>query len=74
MNYEQAAAIIDGKEPEGMELTPEVKELLDEAARLARLLEKRRREAGMLELDMPEVEVEVNGAGDVTGINPVGRE
>ncbi len=74
MNYEQAAAVIDGKKPDDLELSPEVEELLVEGAKLARLIEKRRREAGMLELDRPEVEVEVDSAGEVTGVKPVGRE
>lgn len=71
LTYEQAAAVLESKSPEGIEISPEVRQLLAEAAELARVLEKRRQEAGMLELDMPEVEVEVDGDGEVTGIVPV---
>jgi len=71
MTYEQAAAVLDGREPEGMVLTPEVKELLDEGAVLSKILAKRRHDAGMLEIETPEVEVEVDGSGEVTGVKPV---
>jgi len=74
MTYEQASAVLGGHEPEGITLSPEVRELLTEAAELARILEKRRLAAGMLELDMPEVEVIVDGAGEVTGVKPVERD
>jgi len=74
MTYEQAAEVLTGREPQGMTLGGEVKELLKEAAELARILEKRRLEAGMLELDMPEVEVELDGTGEVTGVKPVLRD
>jgi len=74
MTYEQAADVLAGRRPQGITLEPEIKELLSEAAELAHILEKRRLEAGMLELDMPEVEVEVDGAGEVTGIKPVTRD
>jgi ribonuclease R len=74
MTYEQAAEVLAGGEPHGIKLEPEVRELLNEAAQLARILEKRRLEAGMLELDMPEVEVEVDARGEVTGVKPVTRD
>ncbi len=74
LTYEQAAAVLAGKAPEGVTLNDEIRQLLSEAAELAKILEKRRLEAGLLELDMPEVEVVVDGAGEVIGIIPVERD
>jgi len=71
MTYQQACDVLAGREPEGVELSGEIRDLLGEAAELARILERRRIEAGMLELDMPEVELEIGGDGEVTAIRPV---
>lgn len=71
MTYEQASAVLAGREAEGISLSPEIRELLGEAAELAKILERRRLEAGLLELDMPEVELEMDGSGEVTAIKPV---
>ncbi len=71
MTYEQASAFLAGREPEGLELNEDIRGLLSETAELARILEKRRLEAGMLELDMPEVELEMDGAGEVVEVRPV---
>jgi len=74
MTYEQASDVLAGRRPDGLTLSSEIEELLKEAAELARLLEARRLEAGLLELDMPEVEVELDAAGEVIGVSPVKRD
>jgi ribonuclease R len=74
MTYEQAADVLAGRHPEGMSLSPEVAELLKEAAELAHLLEDRREADGMLQLDMPEVDLELDGSGEVIGVKPVERD
>lgn len=54
-----------GKLPDG--LTPEVDQLLGDMFRLAMALRKRRFERGALELHMPEVEIDLDKNGRVSG-------
>lgn len=70
MTYEEVAAVMAGRKPEGLDLTDEAAKLLAEAATLAAILEKRRFEAGMLELDLPEVDIEIDAGGEVTAVKP----
>ncbi|MHC4714743.1 MAG: ribonuclease R [Planctomycetota bacterium] len=70
LTYDQASEIMTGRTPKGITLTKDMRKLLRETAELAQILERRRLEAGMLELDMPEVELELDGAGEVTDIKP----
>ncbi|MCD6405135.1 MAG: ribonuclease R [Planctomycetes bacterium] len=74
MTYEQASAVLAGDKPEDIGFSPQVESLLNEAAELAKTLEKRRLAAGLLELDMPEVDIELDGDGEVTAVVPVKRD
>ncbi len=67
-SYEQAFAVMKGT-PEGqaMDVSPEVRELLERMLVLAMILRKRRSKRGALELNMPEVEVDLGAQGEVVG-------
>ena len=62
LTYKQAQAIIDGQIGG---YAPEVVRLLRDANTLARVIEARRRAAGMLHLDLPEVELVLSPDGRV---------
>jgi ribonuclease R len=64
LNYDQATRILEGNE----DAEEEVKELLNDAARLGNLLSENRLRRGALELDLPEVSVNVDDDGMVTGV------
>ncbi len=67
-SYEQAMAVMN--DPQGHpvpNVTPEVRDLLGRMLELARILRKRRFARGALELVMPEVEVELDDQGQVSG-------
>ncbi len=67
--YEQAFAVMKDQ-PEAAEVegvTPEIRALLGRMLELAMILRRRRFERGSLELVMPEVEVELDGEGKVSG-------
>ena len=67
-SYEQAYAVMQGT-PEGLALdvAPEVRDLLKRMLTLAMILRKRRFKRGALELNMPEVEVDLGDKGEVVG-------
>ncbi len=71
--YEQVSAILarhaesEGREPSAEEVEPEVLALLLRMHDLAMILRKRRLKRGALELNMPEVELEYDDQGRVTG-------
>jgi ribonuclease R len=67
LTYLQADKIIKGSKKG---TTPEVIELLKNMESLSRLIEQRRRKNGMLELDMPEVELIMDKAGQITDARP----
>jgi ribonuclease R len=64
LTYEQAQAVCDGKTA-GVD--PEVIRLVTGLEALARRIEARRRAAGMIHLDLPEVELILDDTGRVTG-------
>lgn len=65
--YEQAAAILDGK---GGRISAKIKALLKDMESLARAIQARRQREGMLELDMPEVEMVYDDDGAVIDVVP----
>jgi ribonuclease R len=65
--YDQVSAILDRKEPAGVQVEPEVLALLVRMRELAMLLRKRRIRRGALELNMPEAELEFDDHGRVCG-------
>jgi len=67
LTYRQAQAALDGK-ADG--LAPEVVDLLAAMDRLARALLERRRRLGYLELDLPEVDLEMGDDGRVVDAHP----
>jgi ribonuclease R len=67
LEYVQAQAMIDG---EAEAPTPEIGGLLREMAILARVIEARRNEAGMLHLELPEVVLDLDDTGRVRDAHP----
>jgi ribonuclease R len=65
--YEQVSAILADPEGEGSKLDPEILNLLLGMRDLAMILRRRRRKRGALELNMPEVDLELDASGRVTG-------
>jgi ribonuclease R len=71
-NYEQVSQILQhveaqGSQPPGLEVDEELVALLLRMRDLAMILRKRRRKRGALELNMPEVELEFDDQGRVSG-------
>jgi len=67
LTYEQAANILDGKPGR---TSAKVVTLLKEMETLAKRIRNRRRRAGMLELDLPEVQLVHNDGGEVIDVVP----
>ena len=67
LTYTQAQDAIDGK---ASDLSDEIVQLLQRMDTLARAIRKRRREQGMLSLDLPEVELEFDEDGRVIDAHP----
>jgi ribonuclease R len=67
LTYRQATAVLHGRK-EGV--PPEVVALLKRMDALARAIQGRRMEEGMIVLDLPEVELVFDEAGHVTGAEP----
>ena len=67
LTYEQASAVLDGQPSE---LALDVVELLERAGDLARHIRKRRVSAGMLALNLPEVDIRLDGDGNVVDAAP----
>ncbi len=65
--YEQVMPLIQAPETEAEGVTPEVRSMLVQMYELAMLLRKRRFARGALELNMPEVEVDLGEHGEVIG-------
>lgn len=69
LNYEQALAIIEDRSPEGLDTVPAAAaELLKETNDLARQLRQKRFQAGALDLEVPECEVQIDATGRMTGV------
>jgi len=64
--YEQVSAILTGKD-DGASLPTEIRELLFRMRDLAMILRKRRTKRGALQLEMPEIELEYDDQGRVSG-------
>jgi ribonuclease R len=71
LTYEEASAGIAGK---AEHLDERVVKLLSESARLAELRHGLRMKRGALELELPEVELEYDAKGNVTGAHPLERD
>ena len=72
LTYEQVSQILQhveaqGSQPPGLEVDEELVTLLLRMRDLAMILRKRRRKRGALELNMPEVELEFDDQGRVSG-------
>jgi ribonuclease R len=67
LTYEQADKALRGKRGE---VKSEVVTLLKDMERLARIIEKRRIKDGMLHLDLPETELEMDKSGRVVDAHP----
>ena len=67
LTYQEATAILEGR---SRGYDKKVVALLGEMEHLARVIRERRIRAGMLVLDLPEVEVVLNDAGEVVGVEP----
>src|SRR5205807_477653 len=65
--YEQVSAVLADPEKEGAAVEPEVRAMLLRMRDFAMILRKRRMKRGALELNMPEVELEYDEQGRVTG-------
>lgn len=65
LTYKQATQILGGKVGG---YPPEVVDLVQRMDRLARIIQRRRREEGMLTLGIPEVELVLDDDGEVTGV------
>lgn len=78
LRYVEAQAILDRKQeiphPDGVRTVghyePEVVALLDDMDELAKVIQKRRHEAGQLVLGLPEVDLVLDEEGKVTGAAP----
>ncbi|MCH7526377.1 MAG: VacB/RNase II family 3'-5' exoribonuclease, partial [Planctomycetes bacterium] len=68
LTYREASGVMEGKTGG---LSRPVVELLRDMESLARAIEKRRRADGMIELNLPEVELVFDKGGKVTGLQPV---
>lgn len=67
LTYNGATAILEGRD---RQVDKEVAALLGEMDRLARIIQKRRLAAGMIVLDIPEVELVLDDNNEVTGVAP----
>jgi len=71
LTYEEALAAVTGK-PRG--LAPPIVRLLKNAARLAKLRGEIRRQRGALELELPEVRLDYDDEGRLSGAHPLERD
>jgi len=71
LSYEQAFAVLEQREPEGIVIPPPIRALLKSLHELAQQFRQRRYAAHALDLDMPEVEIVTDGTGRMTGIRRV---
>lgn len=71
LTYAQALALLEESTSTG---DSEADAMLREAAQLARILRRRRMEAGALNLDTPEIRLLLNAQGRVTGIEKEGND
>ncbi len=67
LTYLEATAALEGKTGG---LSAEIVDLLEKMEKLARAIEKRRRKEGMIELSLPEVELQLDADGAVMGVQP----
>ena len=71
LTYQQALAVLEEREPEGIDISSKVRELLRGLHALAQQIRQRRYAAHALDLDMQEVEIVTDGTGRMTGIRRV---
>ncbi len=67
LTYRQATAIIEGKKKN---FAPEVVTLLKDMEQLARLIQRRRLDAGMVVLDLPDIELIFDDRENCIGVQP----
>jgi ribonuclease R len=70
-SYEEVDVFLADPETRAVEMTPEVRGLLGRMRDLARLLRGRRFDRGALQLHMPEVKIDLDREGRVTGAHVV---
>lgn len=69
LNYEQAMALIENREPEGLDsVPPEAAEMLQQGWKLASQLRKRRFSMAALDLEVPEAEVILDESARMVGM------
>jgi ribonuclease R len=66
LTYTEVAAVLDGEQRKGID--PGVRAMLEVADRLRDLLERRRRERGSIDFDLPEPQILLDVEGVMTGI------
>ncbi|MFU8781017.1 MAG: ribonuclease R family protein, partial [Kiritimatiellia bacterium] len=71
LTYAQAFALIEKRDPEGIDVPDAIRDLLCELHGLAQQFRQRRYAAHALDLDMKEVEIVTDGTGRMTGIRRV---
>jgi len=64
LNYDQVQRFMDGAPPSEEDLSPDVAQSLTKMLELAEILWKKRFQRGCLELDIPEMEIEVDDKGE----------
>ncbi|NLX13882.1 MAG: RNB domain-containing ribonuclease, partial [Phycisphaerales bacterium] len=67
LTYGQATAILEGKKKN---CSPEVATLVEDMDRLARLIQRRRLDAGMVVLDLPDIELIFDDKENCVGVQP----
>lgn len=69
LNYEQALAILKGTQPEGLDPVPsEAQRLIRDSWQLAAQLRERRFSMAALDMDVPEVEIQLDAEGRLCGV------
>ncbi len=66
-HYEQILEYLENPENDQQHIPAKIRQLIDSMHELAMILRKKRFEKGALELNLPEVELEMNKKGEVTG-------
>lgn len=71
--YEEVDAFLENRKAWRIKLGPDVYRLVDDMHRLAMILRKRRLERGSIELNLPEVKIELDRDGRVSGAKRIAR-
>ncbi|MFQ5733756.1 MAG: ribonuclease R [Planctomycetaceae bacterium] len=72
--YEEVLPIVQDPQRHASKVPAKIRELLSRMHELAMILRKRRQDAGAIELDLPEVELEFDADGRVTGAHETAHD